>query len=300
LSQDKRPNGAATSWSYDAANNITTVTSQAAIGGATTTASCYDTNNTELTYLQANSSTCTNSPSQSFGYDGVGDRTSLTAGSSVTNYCFNQESQLVTIAQDGCTNSTSTTGRYTHHSNCSSTQPRKWSTICLIRGRSRCLTASTSSYRSVTANGASCARSSSTHRDRVALCCGQMQKTHQIVRLGEVNAPFGQQGFQKLFDCLLVVKADGSIPHAGSLEYGGYLFSCLASARSSRARSCGVMEHSAFAQRPVEHRAREMLPLLKLVMRVHDDIDRHRNVPQCQAKPDHFLKPIHDLRNNGQ
>jgi hypothetical protein len=146
LSQDKRPNGATTSWSYDAANNIKTVTTQAAIGGATT-ASCYDTNNTELTYLQANSSTCTNSPSQSFGYDGVGDRTSLTAGSSVTNYCFN-----LLVRQRDC----------------------EWRQLCQVFLH---------------------------HRDREALCRGQMHKTHQVVRLGKVNAPFGQQGFQHLFDC---------------------------------------------------------------------------------------------------
>src|SRR5947209_6748198 len=49
-----------------------------------------------------------------------------------------------------------------------------------------------------------------------------------------------------------------------------------------KARSCGDMEHSAFTQCVIEHRAAQMLPLLHICSGIHDHIDRHRNVPQYQ------------------
>jgi hypothetical protein len=66
----------------------------------------------------------------------------------------------------------------------------------------------------------------------------------------------------------------------------------------SSARSRGVMEHSAFVQCMVEHRATEILPGLHICSGVHDYIDRHRNVPQHQAKSGLFLDSIYDGRDD--
>jgi hypothetical protein len=65
-----------------------------------------------------------------------------------------------------------------------------------------------------------------------------------------------------------------------------------------KARSCGVMERSAFAQRVVEHRASQMPALLHICSGIHDHIDRHRHVTQYQAGSDHFLKSIYDGRED--